>query len=200
MVIDDLVTHFERPPTGLKLAFVNTAAETEAGEKQWLKDDRDSLEKVGFVVFDYTLTGKTEQEIARDLADIDILFVAGGNTFHLLFQARKCNFEKILRQLLGKGVIYIGSSAGSVIMGPDIEVVKNIDDPAKAKDLENFAGFNLVNFIVLPHWGSQNFASGYAQSAELIENEKHTTIPLTDQQYIVVDRGQHEIVSTSTAR
>jgi dipeptidase E len=194
VVMDDLVTRFDQSVAGMKLAFVTTASEAEAGDKQWLQDDRSALTKAGFAVFDYTLTGKSEQEVAEDLSAIQVLFVAGGNTFYLLSQARKCNFEKIVKKLLENGVVYIGSSAGSIIMGPDIELVKNLDEPAKAKDLKDFAGFGIVDFVVLPHWGSPSFAEGYAKSKSLLENEKRKIVFLTDEQYVVVGGRGYQII------
>lgn len=190
----DLVQHLGRSSRGLRLAFINTASEVEKGDKQWLQDDRDSLVKVGFDVSDYTITGKSEKEISDALSDIDIIFVAGGNTFHLLAQSRKCNFEKVVKNLIKNDVIYIGSSAGSLLAGPNIEAIKYLDDPNKSRDLKSFDAFGLTDLIVLPHWGNTQFKDKYINSIEFAYGEGRKIILLTDQQYVFVEGEKYQII------
>lgn len=87
--MDSVVRHFDKPVAGQKCAFILTASEAEQGDKWWLREDRDALTSAGFDVFDYTLTGKTSEDVAQALKDADVLFVAGGKTFYLLGQAQK---------------------------------------------------------------------------------------------------------------
>lgn len=53
---------------------------------------------------------------------IDIIFVRGGNTTRLVHYLRKFNqFDKIKKLVEENNVLYIGSSAGSVLVGSDTE-------------------------------------------------------------------------------
>lgn len=117
-VASDIARHLQA--TRLKLLFITTPAGGEDGDKKWLEDDRSALVKAGFVVSDYTITGKTSREVKRDLADFDAIFVSGGNTFYALEKIQHSGCAKIIREYVDRGKIYIGSSAGSVLAGPDI--------------------------------------------------------------------------------
>ena len=61
---------------GNKLSFILTASEGEKGDKTWLEDDRNALKKAGFTVTDYTITGKNEDTLKRDLSTFDYIFLS----------------------------------------------------------------------------------------------------------------------------
>jgi len=110
-----------------RTAFISTAAEGEDGPKTWLSDDRTALEEAGFSLFDYSITEKTPRQLRRDLGSCDIIHVNGGSTFYLLLQAQRSGFIKFIREFVADGGIYIGSSAGSIIAGPDISVSRRLE-------------------------------------------------------------------------
>jgi len=179
---------------GMRLAFIDTAAEVEEGDKWWLRDDRAALADVGFDVFDYTVTGKAAHNVRKDLARVDAIFVSGGNTFYLLQQLQRCNGLSIIRERITGGVLYMGSSAGSIIAGPDIEPVRTIDNAVKAPKLKDTKGLGLVDFVVFPHWGSDSFRKVYLQERLAhAYTTKHKIILLTDRQYIRVEGEMYRI-------
>jgi len=166
--LDKIVTELPRKQSELKVVFIPTAADTYK-EKPWLEADRAKLVELGFQVEDFDLKNKTENEneVRETLSKVDIIFVAGGNTFYLLEKARKSGFDKVSRELAQiervdlrgpSEKVYIGSSAGSIIAGPNIEPVKDFDDPTIA-DLDSYEGIGLVDFVVLPHWGREKYAA-----------------------------------------
>lgn len=182
-----------------KMAFIATAAETETGEKIWLAEDHQSLVEAGFDIFDYTLTGKNEAQLRADLAEVNYLYLSGGNTYYLLEKAQQSGFIEVVRDLvLNQNVVYISTSAGSIIAGPDTEPAKRLDKLEVAPDLKGFAGFNLVNFCVLPHWGSNTFRQLYLET-RLEHAYKKDQVPLvllTDTQYIKVVDNSVEFIET----
>ncbi len=178
----------------MRLVFIKTAAEGEGGDQQWLKDDRDALKNIGFQVTDYTLGGKAEAQVRNDLANYEVIFFSGGNTFYLLEKIQQSNSANFFREQISKGVIYIGSSAGSVVAGLDIEVVKRLDAMEKAPNLNGFAGLGLVNVTVLPHWGSSYFKKLYLhQRLEHAYSMDNKLILLTDKQYVYVQDDWYRI-------
>lgn len=193
-VMDDIAKHFNKPVKGLKAVFIDTASESERGDLVWLDDDRDALVEQGFKVFDYTITGKTYEEVSEALKDIDVLFVAGGNTFYLLEQANKCNFKKVVDNLLKKDVAYIGSSAGSLLACPNIEAIKFLDDPNEAPELKSYDALNLVDFIMFPHWGHERFKERQLKSVKSIYSENYKVILLRDNQYVSVEDDNYKIM------
>lgn len=183
-------------PRNKKLAFIDTPAEGEVGDKWWLENGRKALVGAGFDVFEYTITGKRAQTIRRDLADSEFIFVSGGNTFYFLEKTQETGFIKVIQDLvLKENKIYIGSSAGSVIAGPDIYPAYNLDDASKAPNLKGYQGFNLVDFVVLSHWGNDKFKSRYMnERLEIAYNSNNKIMLLTDNQFVYVKDDWYQII------
>lgn len=195
-VISDIIKNITFSKTNRKLAFINTPAEVYDGERPWLMEDRESLVRAGFLPFDYTITGKNEKQLRDDLSSTDFVFVSGGNTFYCLEKAKASGFIQVIRDLvLNQGKVYIGSSAGSLIAAPDITPAVNIDDTAKAPNLKDYEGFNLIDLVVLPHWGSERFKELYMKTRlEKSYSTKNKIILLTDNQYLYVKDDWYQIV------
>lgn len=198
LVINSWIAHLNKTPDLLSLVFINTASEVEKGDKQWLEFDRQTLIDVGFTVTDYTLTGKNQNQLEKELASFDVLFVAGGNTFYLLYQAQQSGFMQLISDPDNKKT-YVGSSAGSILMCPDIDITRFIDDPAQAPKLKSTAGANLINYLVLPHWGNPVFQAGYEKVFNSLYQSKYPSVLLTDEQYLVVKAGKSQVISNQTA-
>lgn len=180
---------------GLKLIFINTPAEGENGDKQWLENDRTALVKAGFMVSDYTITGKTREQIKNHFARFDIIFVSGGNTFYVLEKIQQSDCAEIIRDYVEQGKIYVGSSAGSILAGPDIYPSYYLDAVKKAPNLKGYGGLNLTDVVVLPHWGSDYFKELYLNKRlEHAYTSKHKIILLTDSQYLKVENNRYEII------
>lgn len=194
-VAKDIATRMET--RGKKLVFIDTAAEVEEGDKEWLKNDRRALTDVGFLVTDYSISNKTKAELNKDLGNFEVIYVSGGNTFYLLLQAQVSGFIEVVRDLvLNQGKTYIGTSAGSIIAGPDTYPTYRLDDASLAPQLDGFKGFDLVNFCILPHWGSEHFKALYLNKR--LEHAYHDKqiplIALTDSQYVQVQGDKLEII------
>ena len=180
--LDKIVPLLPKPPKELKVAFIPTAGDTYK-EKPWMEEDREKLVDLGFNVADFDLKGKTESQIEKALSKVDIIFVAGGNTFYLLEKTKQSGFDKVVKKLVKNGTIYVGSSAGSILAGPNIEPVKILDDPQKAR-LDSFEGLGLVDFVILPHYGKEKY-----KIDKIIKEygNKYQLIPITDDQLVVAE-------------
>ena len=177
-----------------KLLYIYTACEKKLGEA-WQKDDRKALVNAGFKVFDYTITGKTKEAIAKEVKNVDVIYFTGGNTFYLLEQIQLTGSADVFRKAVINGKIYIGTSAGSIIAGPDIFPVYRLDKVKEAKKLRGYKGLNLVDFVVLPHWGSKHFKNLYLnQRLAHTYNTKNKLIILNDYQYIEVELDWYRFV------
>ncbi len=179
-----------------RLAFITTASEPKSeGNLFWQDKDRDSLKKAGFEVFDYTITDKKEKDLRNDLKDMDIIYVSGGNTFYLLEKIKESHFDKVIKDFIKQGKVYIGTSAGSIVAGPDIYPVYCFDNPKEAKKLKNYKGLGLVDFTVLPHWGSEYFKKEYLnKELRHIYRKGYKLILLNDDQYIAIVGDGYKII------
>ncbi|MBI2405809.1 Type 1 glutamine amidotransferase-like domain-containing protein [Candidatus Microgenomates bacterium] len=183
-----------KPRNQTRVAFIPTAANPYK-DKWFVKEDRNKLVEVGFDVFDVDIKDKTKRELGEELRNIDIIFVAGGNTFYLLDKVQKSGFDKVVKRLVfGERVLYIGSSAGATLAGPDIKPVELLDDPSAAPDLQSTEGLNLVNFVVLPHYGDKKYEDKFQKIIEEYGN-KYELIKITNEQAVFVEGSDYYIAS-----
>lgn len=145
------------------------------------------FEKYGARVTSYDLKDKTSQDVQQALSKADILYVCGGNTFYLLEHMKAVGFEDILRQRLDEGMVYVGSSAGSIITGSDIGFIAPMDDPLVA-NLEDTQSLGLVDFLFLPHFGHETMGEAAKQIISEHQSLKSLFV-LRDDQALVVDDG-----------
>ncbi len=182
-------------PKSLRLVFISTGAEVEKGDLDWLDRDRNGLINAGFDLFEYTITDKSPKEIEKDLKEVDIVHVNGGNCFYLLLQARKSGFDKWIKKAIAGGKIYCGSSAGSIIASPDIEIAKRLETKTYKRELKTFGGLGLVDFIILPHWGNKSFKDLYLKGRlDIAYKPENKIILLNDWQYVRVENEMYQIV------
>ena len=137
-----------------KILVIPTAAEPEKGDLSWLEDDKRVFTHAGFEVKEFSITNKARKEVEDALADSDAIFVTGGNCFYLLQELKRKGVDLAFLEAIRQGKPYIGSSAGSVIMGESVEIVKGADKEEEAPDLNSYDGLKLVDLSILPHWGS----------------------------------------------
>lgn len=199
--LDKVVPLLGSSPKMLKVAFIPTASDAYR-YRPWVDDDRQMLLKLGFKVFQVGLQAqlspdgfpvldskKNESELRMELAEADILFVGGGNTFYLLEQAQKSGFLQIAKEMVEEGTIYIGSSAGSILAGPDIAPAEFFDDPSEA-NAQGTVGLGFVDFIIQPHYDPTDPAFKRAQ--EKYKDEKF--IPLDNSKLVFVDENEYKII------
>lgn len=147
----------------IKVGFIANAADLYE-DKWFVHCDRDKLKELGFVIVDFDLRGKNPEEVRVFLDIINIVFFSGGTTNYLLKVSRECGLDKLIQEYVARGLFFIGSSAGSIVAGPTTEpYFKEEDDDSLVKgDIrpKSFEAFNLVDFIVLPHY-NQDFFKKY---------------------------------------
>jgi len=195
VVAKHIAKKLAKPANQYKTVFIPTAAEADIGDKQWIITNRQGLVDAGFNLFDYTLTDKTPEQIETDLKNVDIFHLNGGNMFYLLLQARKSGFDKFIKKQVNQGKVYIGSSADSIIAASDISVTRVFRDRPFKKKLKNFKALNLVNFVIFPHWGKDDFKDEYlSKRISYAYQQDSPIILLSDYQYIQVEDNNYKIV------
>ncbi len=182
-----------------KLVFIDTASEAkgEREDLEWQKIDRQKLVDAGFVVSDYSITGKSRSELETNLSSFDYIYLSGGDTFYLLQQSQKSGFVSLIREFIQeKGKVYIGTSAGSIIAGPKLLEYHKMEGVI----LEDRKAYDLVNFTTVPHWGSEDFKEKYlgGRIADIYREDQVPLILLTDDQYVHVRNGIIEIIDIKT--
>lgn len=182
----------------LKTVFITTPIEGDADQDDltWVQEDRDGLNNNGFASFDYTITNKTHQQIEHDLVGVDVIYVSGGNEFYLKEKSNENKFGEFVKRSVSSGVIYIGTSAGSIIAGSDMSALQKLSDLASLEKPVDTTGYGLVNFTILPHWGSEYFQDRWLspESFNFMFSGNTPLIALNNYQYIEVIGDELRII------
>ena len=111
--------------------------------------DRDAyaaLARRRFAAMGHTLESAHEADSSIDRADV--VFVGGGNTFRLLDSLYRQELLEPIRQRVGRGMPYIGSSAGSIVACPTLKTTKDMP----VVEPPSFDALGLVPFQISPHY------------------------------------------------
>ncbi|MFH1648733.1 MAG: Type 1 glutamine amidotransferase-like domain-containing protein [Patescibacteria group bacterium] len=192
-VMDDIVKKLPKNPKEMNIAFINTAAEIVKEDHWWVRDEKNKLIEVGFNVDEFTIKGLDKEEIEKKFKNKQIIYFCGGNAYYLLDQVIKTGCDEILKEKIESGIIYMGSSAGSMIVGKRIDLVPDIDESSKAPDLKS-SGLEIIDLSIQPHWGSSEFRSGYLKGFESMYTEGVKVILLTNRQYIWIRDDTFQLV------
>ena len=190
----DLVTELlPKPPSELKAAFIPTAGDPYS-DKGFVYVDREKLVEMGFNVTDIDLKKTDESALEAKLAGVDLVLVAGGNTYYLLDKVRKSGFDKVIKKMLDRGLVYVGSSAGSILCCPTIEGAKRFDDPNDAPGLTDYSGLNLFGKVIIPHAHKEKYAKRIKQTTAEMNEQGLEVITLTDDQAMIVTDDGSKLV------
>lgn len=182
---------------GLVTAYITTPIERghDGDDLAWHHGNRSALQQAGFQTFDYTITGKRYEQICEDLAGVDVIYVEGGSLVFMLNQARITGFDRFLRDFVARGGVYIGTSTGSFIAAedtaPGLSLEFYLEDGFDSK------GIGLVNFLVMPHWGTDTFREAYKNVPVAAYEMKVPMIILNDRQYVWVQGDSFKIVDVA---
>lgn len=183
----------------VKIAFIPTAANVESGDKDWLINDYSNLKKQGYVV-DIVDISAIEKEIwLPRLEEANVLFLGGGNTFHLMYWLEKSGLKGLLPELLETRV-YAGISAGSCIAGPTVyNSVQNLFGEKYNLKIEK--GLGLVDFQFIPHLNSKWFLKINEENLKTASKElKEPVYACDDDSAVVISGDKIEIVSEGKSR
>ena len=160
-----------------KVLYITTALDGEEDDdKTWMDEEYKTILDLGINELNIT-----EHKIGNDINidDFDIIYMMGGNTFYLLDIIRKTGFDKIIANFINKGKIYIGSSAGSEILGNSIDVALGYDE--NNVNMIDFTGLRIVNALIVPHSNrKEEFIS------ELKNKTKENVITLYDGDGLII--------------
>lgn len=178
---------------GKTVTFISTASLVEK-VNFYVKSAQKAFNKIGIIVDEFDITNASKEAIENKISDNDYIYISGGNTFYLLQELKKTGADKIITNQIENGKIFIGESAGSMILSKNIEYAKIMDDSTKAEELENFDSLGVVDFYPVPH--HTNFP--FKKAVEKIIKEYSTTLdlcPISNKQVITVVEDEVVIVS-----
>ena len=183
-------------PDGKKVSYVTTASVVNGEVPEWMNTKIEVIKNAGFIVEKIDISALTPEDMEETFSSSDLIWVAGGNTLYLLQQVRKSGFDKYVTSKILEGVPYVGVSAGSIILGPDLEFELYA---SQTPELTSYEGLNIFPFAPYVHFDAEWTKEMYADILKFsLENNK-SFITLRDDQFIyvtgekwqVIDLGEH---------
>jgi dipeptidase E len=191
---ETFISLLSKSPTEYKVAFITTAALDRGDDNpSWLEHYRKEIREFGITAIeDIDLRKYDKQTLQKKLKDKDIIYVNGGNTYFLMKYVNESGFGALLPQLLEEGKLYVGVSAGSVIMGVDIGLASWIPNDEDVNDgyVVDTKGVNIIPFAIWPHFQT-NHTSAIEKNVARID---YSVIALTNEQAALWQNNTYKII------
>jgi dipeptidase E len=176
-----------KPKESINVAIINEAYAVEENNLWWVlralsraKDNfGGNLELVNLLALDL-------EEVKKRIEKADVMYVLGGHTDYLMSVFEKTGFAKLLPELL-KTKVYVGSSAGSMVLGRRLsdyaylKMYKETNPYGIKKYLE------LVDFSIMPHIDSPHFPNRKESLTAAIADHAGVVYGLRDDSAVVVN-------------
>lgn len=127
------------------------------------------------------------------LLNYDIVYTLGGNPFLLFKEAQSTNVYNVLKNFPSDRIL-MGYSAGSLWLGPGLELMQSVDSLLGFNDigLEDFEGLGFYDFHMFPHYNDfTKEVAGLADEIAAFEDRQHQEIlRLNDEEGLIIIGGQ----------
>ncbi|MFA5987294.1 MAG: Type 1 glutamine amidotransferase-like domain-containing protein [Candidatus Paceibacterota bacterium] len=191
-----LVPKLAKPPKENRVIFIANAADPFEGDKWWVESDRKAFSNLGFNLIETDLRKIDAKQLVVEINRSDIIHFCGGSDFYLLSILQKGGFIKDIVESVRTGkIFYTGTSAGSCLVAPSLEIYKFDPDEKKHTNLlSDFYGLGLVNYLIVPHCNQKEFVSDYKVLVEHMPEFSCPLVFLQDNQAIYVEDEKSEIL------
>lgn len=126
--------------------FVPYARAGGISEEEYFNIVKPRMEGMGIELICAPVEGITEQT----LANIGGIYIGGGHTYTLLDKLQKTKSLDVICAKVKEGLLYLGSSAGTIIACPTIKSTN--DMPGLASDSIDLRSFGFINFQLNCHY------------------------------------------------
>lgn len=185
--VDACVRLVGKPQAQISVGIINEAYAVEEGDKRWVLDNLNSVANNFSAEIDIVdLLALSIDEVEKRLANKDVIFVVGGDTDYLMSVYQKTGFDKLLPKLL-ETKVYVGSSAGSMVVGKRINAAayKLIYGEDSKWNIDQYVG--LVDLSVMPHLDSPHFPNRKESLLEAVGSFEGKVYGLRDDSAVVID-------------
>jgi dipeptidase E len=185
-----------KPKDKITFAVINEAYAAEHGDKRWVLDNLNDVAKNFPAEMDIVnLLAFPISEIEERIMQKDAIFVVGGHTDYLMSVFVKTGFDKLLPKLL-KTKVYVGSSAGSMVMG------RRLSTAAYKKMYDELVGYGttkymeFVDIAIMPHLDSKFFPNRKETLLEAAKDHSGLVYGLRDDSAIIVNGDERYTIGS----
>jgi dipeptidase E len=139
-------------------------------------------------------------KVEENIMKRDVIFVIGGNTDYLMHVFNKTGFSKLLPKLL-ETKVYVGSSAGSMVIGKRVstEAYTKIYEEPGDWGVNDYLG--LVDLAIKPHLNSSNFPNNRAEILEQVcSGVNFPVYALKDDSALVVNGAEQKFIGSGPVK
>ena len=86
------------------------------------------------------------------LRKFDIIFLNGGYPLYLSYHLKVSGADIVLKELIDSGIVFIGASAGSMVLGPDNNICNYFYPEDNTFGVTDFSALNATDIIIYPHY------------------------------------------------
>ncbi|MFO0920779.1 MAG: Type 1 glutamine amidotransferase-like domain-containing protein [Candidatus Saccharimonadales bacterium] len=195
-VPEELFKLVDKKPEEIKLAIIPNAKDyySERPRNFKIKQTIESFNSIRLTNHQIVdLRDETRLHLLNTLSEFDIIWCVGGNTFCLMEAIKNSGFDWVIKQLINGGIVYGGESAGAIVAGTTLRGVEFADEP-EFVDKVIWEGIGLIDRIIVPHVGSQNYGNGVDELIRLHENNEKL-VKLSDHEVLVVEQDKYKVIT-----
>ncbi len=150
-VSEENIELFKKISTGKKVLIIANAAPEGSGNYVARENVKENFLNAGATQVDIV---DLNNDNINMMLEYDIIYVLGGNLTHLIELNKTTPFKELLIKFLEKG-IFIGESAGSMILADNVKYAYDIKKGTKPKydvELDSYDGLGLIDIYIYPHF------------------------------------------------
>ena len=187
-VSDENIELFKKISEGKKVIVIANAAPEGSGNYIARENVKENFLKVGAVSCDIVDLNKDNVDT---ILNYDVIYMLGGNVGKLIELNHNTNIKELIIKFLEKG-IYIGESAGSMILSKDVKYIYDLKKGTKPKYsviYDSYDGFGLIDYYILPHYQKED----EMMDEKVVNYELNNNIKLTklnDGEIILCNYGE----------
>lgn len=186
--------------SGSRIAHINNARDWVGADPNiranYQASEMEELRTLGYQVESLDLKDYFNQteELRQKLAELDGVWVSGGNTFVLRQAMRLSGFDLIFEELKQReDFVYGGYSAGVCVLCDSLKYIRQVDDatnfPYKGCTETIEEGLGYFTYGILPHYRSNHFESEMMEKeVENCINQKWLFKVLRDGEVLIIDK------------
>lgn len=122
-------------------------------ELKYVNESEQELIRLGINKNNITRVNFAKEVDLSKLNNFNAIYFCGGNTFYILDRIRKTKLDSLIKDFINKEGLYVGVSAGSIILGPSIEIAGwGSEGDSNDVKLIDLSGLNLTKMSIFPHY------------------------------------------------